>query len=74
MPPDLKRRLERAAKANRRSMNAELVIRLHGSLEGGGEPEKGGPEQSEQETLLKLYNRLSPRRRQALLELLASEK
>jgi hypothetical protein len=34
MPPDLKARVEEAARANNRSMNAEILARLEGSLSG----------------------------------------
>lgn len=77
MPEDLKKRLARSAKANRRSMNAELVLRLQHSVaqdpshlpeirEAAGSY-KLSPDQI---LLLECYDILSPRRRKALIELL----
>lgn len=78
MPPDLKKRIERSAKTNRRSMNAELVLRLQDSVEREPlfvpdvqETAASYALTQDQSALLSVYNSLSPRRRRALLELLS---
>ena len=79
MPQDLKKRIEKSAKTNRRSINAELILRLQDSIEKDPlfipeihESAKNYELTEEQNALLKAYNGLSPRRRRALLELLVA--
>lgn len=77
MPEDLKKRIARSAKANRRSLNAELVLRLQHSvaqdpshvpeIREGSETYKLSRDQLE---LLECYDNLSQRRRRALVEFL----
>ncbi|MDR2877602.1 MAG: Arc family DNA-binding protein [Chromatiales bacterium] len=77
MPEDLKRRLARSAKTNRRSMNAELVLRLQHSVVD--EPSRLSEIREapgsyalhpDQVLLLERYDSLSLRRRKALIEFL----
>lgn len=49
MQPDLKARIEAAAKANNRSMNAEIVVRLEASFASQDRFESGFEEMSEDE-------------------------
>jgi hypothetical protein len=79
MPQELRRRIERSAKTNRRSMNAELILRLQDSVEKDPlfvpeikEAAKNYELTEDQSALLKAYNGLSPRRRRALLEFLVA--
>lgn len=79
MPQDLKKRIEKSAKTNRRSINAELVLRLQDSVEKDPlfvpeirEVAKNYELTEDQGLLLKAYNGLSPRRRRALLEFLVA--
>ena len=37
LPPELKEELERLAEQNRRSLNAELIVRLEESVQRGGQ-------------------------------------
>lgn len=77
MPPDLKKRIEKSAQTNRRSMNAELVLRLQDSVDKDPiftpdirEAAEHYTLTADQSMLLSAYNELSPRHRRALLELL----
>lgn len=77
MPEDLKKRIAKSAKTNRRSMNAELILRLQHSMEQDPmlipeirEDPDGYKLTEDQSALLKVYNGLSTRRRRALLEFL----
>lgn len=77
MPPELKKRIEKSAKTNRRSMNAELVLRLQDSVERDPmfvpdirETAETYTLTQDQTALLSAYNELTPRQRQALIELL----
>lgn len=77
MPEDLKKRIARSAKTNRRSLNAELILRLQHSIEQDPVffPEiRESPDSykltDDQSILLKAYNGMSTRRRRALLEFL----
>jgi hypothetical protein len=77
MPPELKKRIEKSAQTNRRSMNAELVLRLQDSVDKDPIfiPEiRETPDDyvltPDQSMLLSAYQKLSPRHRRALLELL----
>ena len=77
MPEELKKRIARSAKANRRSLNAELVLRLQHSvaqdphtvteIREGSESYKLSRDQVR---LLECFDNLSQRRRQALVEFL----
>ena len=40
LPPDLRQKVEAAAKAKDRSLNGEIVARLKASFDGPSEPEK----------------------------------
>jgi len=77
MPPELKKCIEHSARTNRRSINAELVLRLQDSV--GRDPLfvpdiREAAERyeltAEQTRLLSAYRSLSPRRRRALIEFL----
>ena len=77
MPHDLKKLIEKSAKTNRRSMNAELILRLQDSIEKDPlfvpeirEASRSYELSEDENVLLKAYSTLSPRRRRALLELL----
>lgn len=77
MPPELRKRVEKSARANGRSLNAELVLRLQSSVEKDplftariAEPRDRYQLTPDQTALLSAYDDLSPRRRRALLELL----
>lgn len=77
MPEDLKKRIAKSAKTNRRSMNAELILRLQHSIEQDPmlipeirEDSDGYKLTDDQSALLRVYNGLSMRRRRALLEFL----
>lgn len=77
MPPELRKRLEKSAKTNRRSINAELVLRLQDSVEKDPlfvpeihEAAERYQLSEEQTALLSAYQSLSPRRRRALLAFL----
>jgi hypothetical protein len=79
MPPELRKRIERSAKSNRRSVNSELVLRLQDSIEKDPmfvpeirEAQKSYDLTEDESALLKAYGNLSPRRRRALLEFLAA--
>jgi hypothetical protein len=80
MPEELKKRIARSAKANRRSLNAELVLRLQHSVARDPEHlpeirENTGSYalSADQVRLLEYYENLSLRRRRALVELLRNE-
>ncbi len=80
MPEELKKRITRSARANRRSLNAELVLRLQHSvdLDPGPPPvirEHAGSHvlSEDQVLLLECYRNLSLRRRRALVELFRKE-
>lgn len=77
MPPDLRKKVEKSARTNRRSLNAELVLRLQDSVEKDplftprvSEPRDRYQLSQDETALLSAYDGLSPRRRRALLELL----
>ena len=77
MPPDLKKKVEKSAQTNRRSLNAELVLRLQDSVEKDplftpriSESRDRYQLTQDQTALLSAYEDLSPRRQRALLELL----
>lgn len=77
MPEDLKKRIVKSAKTNRRSLNAELILRLQRSVEQDPNFVPEIPEETEgyklsedQTALLKIYSSMSPRRRRILLEFL----
>jgi hypothetical protein len=77
MPEDLKKRIAKSAKTNRRSLNAELIMRLQHSIEQDPvfipeirEEGDGYKLSDDQSALLKAYNGMSSRRRRALLEFL----
>lgn len=77
MPPELKKRIEKSAQTNRRSINAELVLRLQDSVDKDPmfipeirETAENYTLSADQSMLLSAYNELSPRHRRALLELL----
>jgi hypothetical protein len=79
MPHDLKKRIEKSAKTNRRSMNAELILRLQDSVEKDPlfvpeirEATRNYELTEDENVLLRAFSILSPRRRRALLELLAA--
>lgn len=80
MPEELKKRIARSAKANRRSLNAELVLRLQHSVDRDPDhlPEirenTGAYALSEEQVLLlECYRNLSLRRRRALVDFLRDE-
>ena len=86
LPEDLHRRIGEAAHRYRRSMNAEIVARLDQSLRGlpGDESESKvepaffphiettfrGDLSDEEDTMIRLYRRLSARQQEALRTLL----
>lgn len=85
LPPGMRRRIADAARCYRRSMNSEIVARLEQSLDSGvapfpvpdpgaagtGEAVADAPiPETELEThLLKIFRKLPPERRRALLAL-----
>jgi hypothetical protein len=78
IPAELKRHLEGSARANRRSMNAELVLRLQESLEQHPlwvpeirEPGETYALTASQVELLSAWESLNRRGQRALLELLS---
>lgn len=83
MPPELKQELDREAKLNGRSLNAEIVDRLRRSLERKGQSafvdygrsplkkgEESRPALTDIETqLLQVFRRMPPEKQLALLSL-----
>jgi type II secretory pathway predicted ATPase ExeA len=77
MPAELRHHLEKSALANRRSMNAELVLRLQESLEAHPllvpeirEPAETYALTAKEAALLSAWESLNRRGRRALLDLL----
>lgn len=77
MPAELRKLVEKSAKINRRSLNAELVMRLQSSVERDPvfvpDISEDGADyglSDDQSALVSLYNRLPARRRKVLLEFL----
>lgn len=77
MPPELRKLIEKSARLNHRSMNAELVMRLQSSVEQDPvffpEVSEDGPEYTlteDQSALIRLYSRMPARRKKVLLKFL----
>lgn len=77
MPAELRKLVEKSARINRRSLNAELVMRLQNSVERDpvfipdiAEDSGDYAPSGDQSAMIRLYNRLSMRRRKVLLEFL----
>lgn len=79
LPPELKQALEREAKANHRSLNAEVVSRIKMSIEGTAPPQQraaspDSPPYGElltdgERAMLAVFRQLTPERQLALLSL-----
>lgn len=77
MPAELRRLMEKSAKINRRSLNAELVMRLQHSAEQDpiflpdiSEDSANYGLSEDQSVLIRVYNRMPARRRKLLLDFL----
>ncbi len=77
MPLELRKLVEKSAKINRRSLNAELVMRLQSSVERDpvfvpdiSEDSGDYVLSNDQSALVRMYNRLPARRRKILLQFL----
>lgn len=78
LPPEVKRSLEREAKSNHRSLNAEIVSRLQANLNGTAPPANtaahnvagyGANLTELDRAMLGVFKQLSPERQLALLSL-----